>query len=240
MALTSPSGGLVWHARAWRRGHSWAEFHAGIADWLESWRPAGDDLLILGPSAGWCLPGTFLARFGRIHAVDFDPLAEPLFRWRHAAALRRRRTTLTWARSDFIAQLPQLLARYPEHVVLFANVLGQHRLHCTDVPAAERTLGALKTALRHRAWASFHDRLSGDWPAAAGTPPSFRVSGPLPTPALARRVTRGGEWLDHLTADVLPASAVRLLLPWRLTAGRLHWVEAGVSEPGDHAGARRQ
>ena len=40
-----------------------------------------------------------------------------------------------------------------------------------------------------------------------------------------------GEWLDHLTADLLAPSAPRMILPWRFKRDRIHLVEAGWSAP---------
>lgn len=224
--LVSPSGGLVWHARAVRRRRLWGSLLDPLTDWLRDWDLPSDRLLLLGPSAGWCLPPAFLARFSAIHAVDFDPLAERLFRWRHRRLLANG-LTLDWERVDFMPALPALLARHADHVVLFANVLGQQRLHCDDIAVCEARLAALKSRLAGRCWASFHDRLSGDWPEENALPDAIRVAGRLSVSELARRGTRGGEWLDHLTTDVLPAHVARVLLPWRLTAGRMHWVELG-------------
>lgn len=224
--LASPSGGLIWHARALRRRDQWRSLLDPLAEWLTTWPVSSDRLLLLGPSAGWCLPDAFLARFSAIHAVDFDPLAEMFFRWRHRRALSAG-VTLTWERTDFMQQLPALLARHADCVVLFANVLGQHRLHCTDAAACESQLASLRTQLAGRCWASFHDRLSGDWLDSAALPAGFRVGRRLSTAELGRHTALGGEWLDHLTTDVLPPNVERLLLPWRLTAGRMHWVELG-------------
>ncbi|MBV8167011.1 MAG: hypothetical protein JO021_09485 [Alphaproteobacteria bacterium] len=228
-SLLTPSGGLEWHLRALRRRHrDWADFRGALADWLDAWRPAQPGLLLLGPSAGWCLPDAFLARFRRLDAVDLDPLAPLLFRALHGRALAAAGATLAFARRDALDDLDALLARHPDHAVLFANVLGQRRLHRSDVAHTEAELAALSGRLHGRAWASFHDRLSGRTADLAAPPQAFGCAGVLPPDDLAERVGAAGEWLDHLTTHVLPGDAARRILPWPLRPGRIHWVEAGA------------
>jgi hypothetical protein len=36
-----------------------------------------------------------------------------------------------------------------------------------------------------------------------------------------------GTWGDHLTRQVLPASATSTLIPWQITPGYWHWLQAG-------------
>jgi len=228
--LLTPSGGLEWHLRALCRRHRlWAGFRDELGRWLATWRPEAADLLLLGVSAGWCLPDAFLSRFRRIDAVDLDPLAPPLFRALHGRALRAAGATVGFVRADALDQLEPLLARHPSHAVLFANLLGQRRFHRpdtdADVTAAELT--ALCARLAGRRWASFHERLSGRVRDLARAPEAFACAGRLDPAVLARRVGAAGEWLDHLTTGVLPDAAARRIMPWPLRPGRVHWVEAG-------------
>jgi hypothetical protein len=226
--LLAPSGGLEWHLRALRhRNRLWADFRAELRAWLAQWRPEARDLLLLGAGAGWCLPDDFLARFGGIHAVDLDPLAPLLFRALHGRALAAAGVALGFERADAFAGLPGVLARHPGHAVLFANMLGQRRFHHQDADATEAELAALAARLTGRAWASFHDRLSGRAPDLATMPDAFACAVALAPVDLARRVGASGEWLDHLTTDVLPAAVARRFMPWRFRRARLHWVEAG-------------
>jgi hypothetical protein len=228
-SLLTPSGGLEWHLRALRRrGRDWAAFRDAVAAWLDGWRPARTGLLLLGPSAGWCLPDRFLTRFRRIDAVDLDPLAPPLFRALHGRTLAAAGATLAFTRGDALDDLETLLARHPEHAVLFANVLGQRRWHRPDVARTEAELAGLAARLAGHSWASFHDRLSGRARDLPATPHGFDCIGALAPDDLARRVGASGEWLDHLTTHVLPDDAARRILPWTLRPGRIHWVEAGT------------
>jgi hypothetical protein len=227
-AFLSPSGGLEWHLRAWRqRAGPWADFRAELAAWLASWRPPARDLLLLGASAGWCLPDDFLPRFRHVHAVDLDALAPMLLRARHGRALTRTGTVLTVERADVFADLDRLLAAHRDHAVLFANLLGQRRFHRSDAATTEAELAGLAAQLAGRAWASFHERLSGRAADLRFAPRAFDSPGALTPEALAQRIGATGEWLDHLTTAVLPAAVPRRLMPWQLRSGRIHWVEAG-------------
>lgn len=226
-ALFSPSGGLLWHGRALAQRALWAEFRELIEAWLRGWQPPARGLLLLGPSAGWCLPDSFLGRFEYIHAVDTDPLAPLLFKLRHGSWLRQRGTHLNWQKGDLFEQLDFLLQALPAHAVLFANVLGQRAFHREDSAATERELAGLQQRLAGRSWASFHDRLSGEW--RAGVPPGrpFRSTTVVDALTLAQRVAHAGQWNDHLTTHVLPADCERRFIPWMIGRGRLHWIEAG-------------
>ncbi|MEY4663053.1 MAG: hypothetical protein RLZZ239_1526, partial [Pseudomonadota bacterium] len=57
-------------------------------------------LVLMGASAGWMLPTLWLQQFEEIHAWDIDPLAAPLFKWRHARELQRHGTTLQFHTGD--------------------------------------------------------------------------------------------------------------------------------------------
>lgn len=230
MNAVSPSGGLVWHGRALTRAGLWADFRESIETWLHGWRPACAGLLLLGPSAGWCLPASFLMRYRSIHAVDLDPLAPWLFKARHHRWLTACKVHVAWERRDLFAHLDNLLQRFPGHAVLFANVLGQRGFHCEDAATTEAELAALKDRLAGRQWASFHDRISGDFSNLDSLGASFRTNAPIDALSLVRRVAREGHWNDHLTTQVLPEHCERHLMPWLLCPGRVHWVEAGVAQ----------
>ncbi len=154
-------------------------------------------------------------------------MAPLLFRALHGRALAAAAVTVSFNRSDALDGLEDLLARHPDHAVLFANFLGQRRLHRADVDRTETELAALGARLTGRPWASIHDRLSGRASDLAGVPRGFACVGVLGPEALARRVGASGEWLDHLTTRVLPEDAARRIMPWTMRPGRIHWVEAG-------------
>jgi hypothetical protein len=66
-------------------------------------------LVPIGASAGWMLPTAWLSQFDEIHAWDIDPLAAPLFRWRHERTLKRQGTALHLHTGDGLALLPDIM-----------------------------------------------------------------------------------------------------------------------------------
>ncbi len=230
-AIFSPSGGPVWHWRALWRQHRWKGFKAELANHLGAWRPTSRHLLLLGPSAGWCLPQHFLTRFETIEAIDIDPLAPALFRLNHGMALARSRTRLTFHRLNLIRAFDQILQTYPEHAILFSNMLGQHRFHDEDEIRAQSTIESFRDRLSDRHWASFHDRLSGSYPPGSALPITSSSFQAIDSETLATELGLSGQWLDHLTAHVLPAGTGRHLIAWPLLRDWLHIVEFGSVEP---------
>ena len=219
------TGGLLWHLRALvARRSLWAPFRAGVEDWLATWRPSCATLLLVGPSAGWCLPDSFLTRFARLQAFDIDPAAQPLFRWLHGGALRRAGAELTWTQADFFADIPGILAAHPDAAVLFCNVAGQRCIQTPDAGAVEAEMVRLQGLLRGRSWASFHDLLSGRSSLAL---PQRQLDGRMDARDLIASYGLGGEWYDHSTARLLPQTLPRRILPWRFQRRRLHLIEAG-------------
>ncbi len=225
---------LRWHLRAWQSQRRWVHTREAIRQWLLTAPSGHDELLLIGASAGWMMPDDFLARFRRIDAVDFEWAAAPLFRLRHAGVIRQRRIALTFHRAEALSQLERLLALSPRALVVFDNVLGQYTLTCRDVALAENRLSDLQRRLAGRAWGSVHDALSGpgrpmalaDEPCAA----SLRAGSPWPDDRLLAAVGARGDWRDHLTRAVLPATAPSFLIPWQLTPGYWHWLQAGWAQ----------
>lgn len=220
-----------WHLRAWRSQRRWAHTREAIRQWLLTAPGDFDELLLIGASAGWMMPDDFLARFRRIDAVDFEWAASPLFRLRHAGVIRREGIEVAFHRKEALSRLEAFLALRPRALVVFDNVLGQYTLTCRDVALAESRLADLKRRLAGRAWGSVHDALSGpgcrlalaDEPGAAALP----SGSPWPENRLLAAVGARGEWRDHLTRAVLPAEASSFLIPWQITPGYWHWLQAG-------------
>ncbi|MEY4724986.1 MAG: hypothetical protein RL043_1135 [Pseudomonadota bacterium] len=235
MARVGQTGGLGWHLKAWRyRQRLWAGYLQQTKDFLEDWsnrslEPAGiRRLVIVGASAGWSLPAGWVQSFDELVLIDPDPLVPWLFNRNHSKPAGQHRE---WIRKDFRQVLPGLLAVPKPTAVLFNNLLGQLRLTSKDLEATEAQLGDLKTQLAGVHWASFHDRLSGDWDQAQQSAGAMTAEGSIDNASLTKAYAKGGEWLDHLTADVLPQTSKRWIYPWRITPDRLHVVEAGWVAP---------
>ncbi|MGA1178962.1 MAG: hypothetical protein ACO3UK_08105, partial [Burkholderiaceae bacterium] len=103
-------------------------------------------------------------------------------------------------RQDFRQVLPSLLAAPKPTAVLFNNLLGQLRLTSKELEATEAQLGDLQNQLAGVHWASFHDRLSGDWDQAQQSEGTIVTGGSVDNAYLTKAYAKGGEWLDHLTA----------------------------------------
>jgi hypothetical protein len=231
-ALVNPAGGLRYHWRALRHHRRWGPFTRALAGWLDEWKPTEDALLLVGPSAGYCLPGPFLARFATLDVVEPDPLARALLRRRFRALAGRMR----WHPSDYLHPAPgcpaALVREFPARAILFCNVLGQLPLlypAAVDAPSFAAWKAELAECLARRRWASFHDRLSGPLaPRLTGLSEPF--PGPLAEVDLLRRFfpPTGGDRVeleDHATADLFPGHA-RCFLAWEIRPGYFHLIEA--------------
>jgi len=190
------------------------------------------------------MPTTWLQRFARIDAFDIDPLAGMWFRARHARHLRAHGVALHYHRYDAIAHLPALLAQHSQACVWFDNLLGQLRYRFGDTDAAQERLHQLHHDLRTHPWGSVHDAYSGR---VQQNPPPItpaltlafertdtgvlHAARPFAHSAWAQHllalVGAEGEWLDHLTADVLPVHTPGQMIPWAFKPHHWHWLQAG-------------
>ena len=222
------TGGFFWHTRALVARHTlWTPFRDEVEAWLSGWKPQQRKLLLIGPSAGWCLPDSFLTRFDQIDAVDIDPSAPRLFKLVHGRSLRRAGASLVWSDESFFADPARVLDAHPQAAVLFCNVAGQRCVQISDSAIVETEMLRLRALLKGRSWASFHDLLSGD---SAHAPAPRMLSRSMGAHELLSSYGLGGEWFDHLTGQLLPEDAPRRILPWRFKRERLHFIEAGWVE----------
>ena len=193
-------------------------------------------LVLIGGSAGWMLPTEWLIQFEEVHAWDIDPLAAPLFRWRHGQALKREGTRLNLHTGDGLAQLDELTRTIPTAFFWFDNVLGQLRFTDPSPDAVEQRLNHLQRQLKTVAWGSVHDRMSG--PHTPGT--HFSVARHS-VAGLAMETLEGqswllqigaiSPWLDHLTEGVLPKGTPVQHTAWPFKPRYAHWLEMGWTGP---------
>ena len=246
-ALLLPSGGLRYHARALRHRATWAPFRERLARFLvDDWDPPrGRPLLVIGCSAGWCLPLDVIAALGTagIVACDVDPLALWILA-RRLRPLLPPETTLTTRTGDALgveggahgrrtpgAALAAVLHEFPDANVLFCNVWGQVIFDVKDDVTRARWKASLPRLLHGRTWASFFDRVSG--PVAPDVDEDLeRSDRSLPDDALVERFYARADTplssfslVDHGCEDLF-VDLPRLHIPWQLAPGAHHLIEA--------------
>lgn len=230
------TGGLNWHVHAHYARKRWQPTVQLVDQFLAQVTPKSDHLLLIGGSAGWMMPPSWLVRFKRIDAYDIDPLAPWLFDWRHGRRLRAMGIEVHHHRLDALVALPEILKEHPQACVWFDNVLGQHRYRVRDEARVERELGQLKTTLQGRNWGSLHDVLSGPtdgrllpaglnvWShhvtAKQGMAPAFSQK-------LLASVGAKEVWQDHLTGHVFAPDTHTTWMPWAFKPNYWHWLQAG-------------
>ncbi len=244
----NPAGGLRYHLRGFRHARRlWWPFRFGLAEWLYEWQPPERRLVVVGPSAGYCLEPLTLERFDEVVCLEPDPVARFLFARRLRRAPLEKQPKLSFESRDLIVDDPARFAAFlgelGDAAVLFSNFLGQLRvlLGVTD-SADQRLAGAKQTivgALAGRSWASFHDRVSGEL-----------VPSPAEPLVAERRLTdeelleafyshyvdeRGPELigadgkrplLDHLTGALFPSDRTHRYFVWELMPAHYHLIEA--------------
>ena len=193
-------------------------------------------LVLIGGSAGWMLPTEWLIQFEEVHAWDIDPLAAPLFRWRHGQALKREGTRLNLHTGDGLAQLDEWTRILPTAFFWFDNVLGQLRFTDPSPDAVEQRLKNFQRQLETVAWGSVHDRMSG-----RHTPGTLFPMARHSEAGLAMETTEGqawllqmgaiSPWLDHLTEGVLPKGTPVQYTAWPFKPRYAHWLEMGWTGP---------
>lgn len=227
-ALFNPAGGLRYHWRALRHSRRWNSFTVPLTQWLDAWQPTSDQILLVGPSAGWCLTDDLFGRFRRIDVLEPDPFGWMILSRRlHALGIRAH-----WHENDYLTADPvrveQLAPNFPDHTILFCNVLGQVKfLHpeLEDAGRATEWKAALTGSLAKREWASFHDRLSG--PIAPRIMDHAAVSAAgLTDHQLAATFYEGeGQLVSHGTEGIFP-ELTRRYFGWEITPGEYHLIEA--------------
>ena len=173
------AGGPFYHLRALQAARSrWRPFRDALGAFLDETFGSTTAIALVGPSAAYCVPDHFLARFTSVVALEPDALA----RWMLARRLRRLGVpALELVSEDLLVAplvdgrpgLDSLLDASPDRAVLFCNVLGQVRFLLPEADFAKWQAGWTHTIaprLEGRPWASFHDRISADVPPTSPMP----------------------------------------------------------------------
>jgi len=230
------TGGLNWHVHAHYSRKRWQPTVQLIDQFLAQVDPKSDHLLLIGGSAGWMMPSSWLSRFKRIDAYDIDPLAQALFNWRHGRRLQTQGTHIEHHRLDALEVLPELIQTHTTACLWFDNMLGQHRYRIRDEVRVERELAQLKNTLKGRHWGSLHDVWSGPtdgrllpaglnvWSHHGASKQALDASF---SQKLLASVGAKDVWQDHLTGHVFAPDTQTTWMPWAFKANYWHWLQAG-------------
>ena len=241
-AILNPAGGLRYHLRALRFGQRhWQPFRWGIGEWLLGWQAQESTLILVGPSAGYCLQPFLFEKFERLVCLEPDPIARLLFKRRLNLAPLERRPKLEFIADDCLVhypeRLPKLVETQPDACLLFSNVIGQLRglLNVQDAQAPElcRIRPAVAEAIAGRSWASFHDRVSGYVHPTFVEPllSNSRLTDEevidllYDTTRVSKR-SRDTKLIDHLTEGFFPPELPHAYFNWEIEPGRFHVIEA--------------
>lgn len=240
--LMNPAGGLRYHLRALRyKEREWQPFRWNIGEWLLGWQPPERTLILVGPSAGYCLQPFFFERFDRVICLEPDPLAKWLLARHIGRAPLDHRPAVEFVDRDCLVEhperLPELVDNTPDAALLFTNVLGQMRaLLRLEEPQAHRLepiRKAIAQSIAGRSWASFHDRVSGYLKPAQDDPVTSQtrmtdqeiIEELYEVPNRSMRM-RQHELVDHLTEGLLPPDWPHTYFTWQIEPGRFHLIEA--------------
>jgi hypothetical protein len=230
------TGGLNWHIHAHYSSARWQPTSQLIEQFLSSVKLNNTHLLLIGGSAGWMLPHSWLVRFKHIDTFDIDPLVPWLFNWRHGRQLERLGIKIQHHRQDAISTLADLVAQYPNACIWFDNVLGQHRYRVRDEARVEDELSNLKITLQGRNWGSVHDVWSGPtdgrrlpaglnvWQHQTRAKQNLNIDF---SQKLLASVGAKDTWQDHLTGHVFEADTNITWIPWAFKSNYWHWLQVG-------------
>jgi hypothetical protein len=239
------SGGWIWHWRALRSRRRWQHACQQIEDWLLAQALPSRQLVLIGASAGWMLPGTWLQRFESVQTWDIDPLAARLFRWRHGPALRASGIALDTRTGDALRALPELVREQAEAFFWFDNLFGQLRFMGGAAAEVPRRLTELRPLLQGVNWGSVHDRMSGPTrsgldkaPQLLDAPAGVAMESPQVQDWLLQ-IGAISPWLDHMTEGALPAGTPARHVAWPFRPGYAHWLEMGWCKAGARPGTVR-
>ncbi len=226
--MLNPAGGLCYHWRAHRYARRWRPFVEPLSHWLEEWTPDSERLLLVGPSAGWCLPDDVFRRFAHVDVLEPDPIARTIL----ARRVRRLGRDIRPHDRDYLTGDPSRFAElrrdFPRHAILFCNVLGQVRFLRPELEDEDRNQAwkaALMAALDGRAWATFHDRLSGSLAPRLGGPVASSETAMSDENLAAAFYGGDGELITHGTDGLFPERP-RRYFAWELVPEWHHLIEA--------------
>jgi hypothetical protein len=243
--LFNPAGGIRYHLRALQYSNSlWQPFRWSIGEFLLRFQPNTTTLLVVGPSAGYCLQPFLFERFERLVCLEPEPIARYLFARRIKHATLERTPKIEYVTEDHLVEyperLPELALRLGDCAVLFSNVLGQLRglleIDEPDSPKLLRVRNAIHAVTAKHAFVSFHDRVSGR--VRPSFVPPFRSLHRLSDDEVATKLYKNhltGDkaeprtLLDHFTSNLFDAELPHEYFTWQLEPGAYHLIEGVMS-----------
>lgn len=229
-SLFQHSGGWAYHKKYLRYGRAWAEFRSPLNLWLDTQLKSDLSLLLIGPSAGYNLDDSLLKRFPEISALDVDRWAKWFWSFQHSAKVRN------WSHHNYFLKdadldpevFQNLEADFPNHQILFCNLLGQLGFL---FPMTEQRAETLKQGLTEleRPWCSFHDLYSLHGPRKKLLEFQSRLPSEIHRSQIDEILGSAPPSLqisDHWTRLMIPEQKNSRLFPWFLTKNSLHIVEA--------------
>lgn len=195
----------------------WNPFRESLANWMSSWNPNTQNLILIGPSGGYCLSKAFLQQFQKITVIEPDPLARMIFKMR----MKSLNVSLEFQAKSLDPHLPiekTLRSLDSSASILFCNVLGQLPFYQS---LEDNWAQKLSRSMKDRSFLSFHDRYSGQKPVKLSSDGTHFT---LET----------GEYVDHLTSELFKGYQKQYFL-WRISPHRFHLIEACHSDhPSDN------
>lgn len=161
--LADPSGGIRYHWRAQLAQARWASFRRNLRDFIRPWlmaqRAKRRPVLLIGPSGGYTLPWQDLCSLSKLGAVEPDPVARAILRARCRHIDIDANPALGWNGHAYQAKELRLwFDRYPDHALIFCNLLGQ--LETSGHKLSQAWHQEFRAHIKARHWLSYHDLAS--------------------------------------------------------------------------------
>lgn len=167
--LIHPTGGLHYHWNAWKyKNKLWKSFQKSIENWLlQEWNPSSDELVLIGPSAGYQLPLVFLKKFKKIIFYEQDAIAAYLLKRKlkkNKILFEANEKSISFFVKNKLSLegMIEIQKQHPDAAFLFCNVLGQLPILKNQIEEQKwiEWSHALEVLFEKNDWASFHDVFS--------------------------------------------------------------------------------
>lgn len=164
------SGGLSYHLKAFLYSKKlWTPFKLKIEDWLlNTWNPQSENLVLIGPSAGYQLSVLFLSKFKKITIYEPDPIALFILKKKlkkiNAHIVIHCESVLFLENSTpTLNGVKKLIEQNSGASFLFCNLLGQVSVINEHTKEAQwiNWSQEFMSLFVNKNWASYHDVFSG-------------------------------------------------------------------------------